>query len=390
MDENRFSDLLNNYLTGTMTEPERKELSAMLGDPGYQKVLEQQLLQELEGRRFESQGHEDALALVQQHLTEQLGAKKGKRLFVFPKWFAAAAAALIIICIGPGFFWWRKSLHEHNLLVKTNTAAGIRPGSNRAVLSLDNGVQIPLDDSVSGEVATQGGTEIVKTDSAELRYRSTGESGSTAHMNTLSTPRGGTFRLVLPDGSRVWLNAASSITFPTVFTGKSRTVTISGEAYFEVAQDKEKPFRVHLNDIDIGVLGTHFNVNAYGNEQKIRTTLLEGKIELTKGRYRTVLSPGDQAFSGAEDMVVRLDAEDLERQVAWKSGLFDFDNADLPVIMRQLERWYDIQVRYEGDVPQRRFRGELSRALELNDILEVLREVNVRYRIEGRTLIIEK
>src|ERR1700735_1429418 len=131
MDENRFTDLLNNYLTGTMTEPERKELSVMLGDPEYRQVLEEKLLQELEGRRFESQGHEDALALIEQHLIEQLDARKGKRLFVFPKWFAAAAAVVFILSIGSGYYWWRNGSNEHNFLGKTNTAADIRPGSNR-------------------------------------------------------------------------------------------------------------------------------------------------------------------------------------------------------------------------------------------------------------------
>jgi ferric-dicitrate binding protein FerR (iron transport regulator) len=196
------------------------------------------------------------------------------------------------------------------------------------------------------------------------------------------------YQLILPDRTKVWLNSASTITYPTAFNSKQRNVSITGEAYFEVAKDKERPFHVAVNDMNIEVLGTHFNINSYANETDVKTTLLEGSIKLTTGNYNTVLKPGEQAQLGKNGRVNILQSEDMEQVMAWKKGYFNFKNAELPMVMRQLERWYDIDVHYEGEISQRHFQGELPRSMTLQEVLIVLQEVKIKYKINGKMLII--
>jgi len=223
-------------------------------------------------------------------------------------------------------------------------------------------------------------------------------------MNSLSTPKGGQYQLTLPDGTNVWLNAASSITFPTAFTGSQRSVEISGEVYFEVAKRLDRPFVVGVNGRQsVLVLGTQFNINGYSDEAAIQTTLIAGSVKvqcrvagLTRNDAASViLKPGQQAVVAASDQGARSKKgilvnpdTDIEKVMAWKKGLFNFNGADVPTVMRQLERWYDIQVRYEGAVPVIRFKGELDRGVNLSEVLKILPEIGIQYRLEGRTLVV--
>jgi len=191
----------------------------------------------------------------------------------------------------------------------------------------------------------------------------------------------------LPDGTQVWLDAASSITYPTVFSGKDRKVSITGQAYFEVVKDKSKPFHVSVNNMDVEVLGTHFNINAYSDEASINTTLLEGSVKINAGNANTiVLRSGQQAQVGNQLKVV--ENANPEQVMAWKNGLFNFEGADIKTVLRQLGRWYDVEIVYKGEIPYRKFGGEVSRQLTLAQVLRLLQKVGISYTIEGKKLIV--
>jgi ferric-dicitrate binding protein FerR (iron transport regulator) len=269
----------------------------------------------------------------------------------------------------------------------------IQPGGDKAILTLADGSTLVLDSVATGSLTTQGNTAIVKNDKGELVYR---EGNTTAHtkpvFNTMTTPRGGQFRLHLPDGTRVWLNAASSITYPVAFTEKHRTVTVSGEVYFEVARDKSRPFQVTADGVAIAVLGTNFNINSYKEEGTVKTTLLQGSISVSKQQSgAVVLKPGQQAVanvSGNNDIVV-IPRADLEKVMAWKNGLFNFEGSGLKEVMRQLERWYNIDVEYGPNVKDMKFFGQIQRSTSLEDVLKGLQEMKLNFKVEGRKLIVQ-
>ncbi|HJU45510.1 MAG TPA: FecR domain-containing protein [Chitinophagaceae bacterium] len=233
----------------------------------------------------------------------------------------------------------------------------VAPGGNKATLTLADGRTIVLDSTQNGTIATQGGSSIIKLSNGQIRYDLKGLSQGSVSWNTLSTPRGGTYQITLPDGSKVWLNAESSITYPVAFTGNERRVElVDGEAYFEVAKDSKRPFIVSVDDnMEVEVLGTHFNVNAYEDEEVIKTTLVEGKVKVNKSNKSNeslLLIPGQQAKVNIENETITvINDVDTEEAIAWKEGLFYFEDDDIKTVMRQLARWYDVEVEYEGKVP---------------------------------------
>jgi ferric-dicitrate binding protein FerR (iron transport regulator) len=275
------------------------------------------------------------------------------------------------------------------------------PGSNKALLTLSNGRTIQLDSAGKGQLAMQGDTRIIQLDSGLLSYQSIDRQDKTPDSllayNTITTPRGGQYQVVLPDGSRVWLNAASSLRFPAVFAGSQRIVQLKGEAYFEVAPRNKQPFIIHIAaaasdaaPLDIDVLGTHFNVNAYGNEPAVRTTLLTGSIRIRKGIRTNMLRPGQQSIAANNDQDLQVnDNADLEEAVAWKNGMFIFNNLPLESIMRQIERWYDMEVSYRGNLRPVSFNGQLSRYSNVSRLLELLQTTGeVHFTIENKKIIV--
>jgi transmembrane sensor len=290
-----------------------------------------------------------------------------------------AAAAVVLLTVGLVRLWrFYRSDHTDTIHIVV-----VAPGGNRAVLTLAGGQKIILDSAAAGILAEQGNTHVQKMRDGLLAYEA-GAAPATPLYNTLATPRGGQYQLTLPDGTKVWLNAASSLTYPTAFTGGSRTVQMTGEAYFEVVHDKTRPFIVKAGGQTIRDLGTHFNVNAYTDEPAQVTTLLEG--EVTVGDH--ALRPGEKASVDAAGDI-RVEQGDPDQAVAWKNGLFDFTDAGLQVVMRQLSRWYNVEVTYEGNIPPRQFTGMIGRSLTLNQVLTGLAKERVHYRIEkGNRLII--
>lgn len=302
----------------------------------------------------------------------------------------AIAAILLVIAGGSIILYQQEKKLKFD---KQVIADKIAPGSNKAILTLSNGQKIALDDSKNGQLAIQSGIRISKTANGQLIYElSKGNSTSSRNetFNTIEVPVGGQWQAILSDGSHVWLNAQSSITFPTLFIGKERKVDIKGEAYFEVAHNKAMPFKVSSLGQTIEVLGTHFNVMAYPGERLIKTTLLQGSVKISgKGREQ-ILRPGEQALASADNLKISSDI-DIEDVVAWKDGYFKF-NENLKNTMTKIARWYNVEVVYE-DEPDNSllFGGEVSRTRDIKDVLDIIEYTGkAHFKIEGRRIIVKK
>lgn len=269
---------------------------------------------------------------------------------------------------------------------QSSTDSDILPGGDKAILTLSDGSTINLDEAHTGELTNQGSTEINKTDRGELVYAATAGRPVVSRVlyNTVSTPRGGQYHVVLPDGTRVWLNAVSSIRFPTAFSGNSREVTLTGEAYFEVASIKSKPFIVSVNGSSVQVLGTHFNIMAYQDEV-LTTTLLEGSVKVKHGKAEQVIVPGQAAIM---EHGIRVAEVNTDNAIAWKNGVTVFTNSPIQSIMRQISRWYDLDVEYTGKVPHRLFTGRIPRSAKLSQVLKVLELSDINFKVKDKKIIV--
>lgn len=298
------------------------------------------------------------------------------------RWWWAAAAIFISILAGSIYRFQQKPATQPVAIVD------IPPGSNGAILTLSDGSTVVLDSLANGQVAQQQGANVM-LQNGRLNYTPTGKPSGSLAYNIMTTPKGRQFQLTLPDGTKVWLNAASSIRYPTAFTGSDRSVAISGEVYLEVAGDPHRPFRVSIGDtVEVEVLGTRFNVNAYTDEPGIYTTLLQGAVKVSTRNQFKILKPGEQAqMKGAQLSILK--NADPAHVTAWKDGAFSFVQADLPTVMRQLARWYDVEVVFAGDIPQRSITGEIGRSLTLEQVLKGLTKLKINYKIEGKKLIIQ-
>ncbi|RQO74799.1 hypothetical protein DBR43_05290 [Pedobacter sp. KBW06] len=309
-------------------------------------------------------------------------------------WYRYAAAGLAFVTVSAGLYLY--SLNHHSDLKKQQDAvyvSSIPAASNKATLTLANGSTINLDKASKGEIAEQSGLTVTKTGDGKLVYEISKTSVAAAGFNTITTPRGGLYQVNLPDGTMVWLNAASSLKYPAVFNGQERKVELSGEAYFEVAK-KKIPFLVKTALQEVAVLGTHFNINAYADEVKTKTTLFEGSVRVSlaekqalKSVNTQVLVPGQQ--STVENNRLNVNAVDLDEALAWKNGYFQFNEENLVNIMKQLSRWYDIDVVFEGKPSQELFLLKIPRRLALSDVLKILATNGINFKIEGRTLIVK-
>ncbi|WEK38227.1 MAG: FecR domain-containing protein [Candidatus Pseudobacter hemicellulosilyticus] len=295
------------------------------------------------------------------------------------------AAAVLLVLLGAGTLYLLNQ-NPGRAVVVQEPGQDIQPGKEGAILTLADGRQVVLDSLGNGVIAEQNGARVV-LEKGKLNYLLSERSEQVLTYNTMSTPRGRQFMLQLPDGSRVWLNAASSLRYPTAFQGKERRVELTGEAYFEVAPNKGQPFFVTLNNqATVEVLGTRFNANAYGNEQQLDATLLEGSVRVVSGSSRVVLEPGQNARINGSIQVQR--EADINQVIAWKNGLFNFEGKKLREVMRQLERWYDIEVVVQPEVPDIEFYGEINRDISLAGMLKALKLSDVRFAMDGRKLTV--
>ena len=396
MKESNAHKILKRYREGTLTEDEKTILESW--------YLSLANTQETEIGDEDLERHLDDIWNSFPDTVKPVTARRTG--MAWPNWLAAASV-LIACLLGAYWFHGITSVDLSAAQEKNTHEVDVLPGDNRAVLTLANGKRIPLEHAKEGEVAREKNITITKSRDGEIIYgrimRPTALPQGTAEaiaFNTITTPKGGQFEVKLPDGTRVWLNAASSIRFPTLFS--ERVVEVSGEVYFEVAKKSSKaggvPFKVIAKTQTIEVLGTRFNVNSYADESSIRTTLVEGSIMVRLAGDRKeelLLRPGQQAqlsyrrgrvAHGKQPFRVR--TVNAQSVIAWKEGHFKFDNIGLPELMRQLSRWYDVQVVYEGQGGQHEFVGQIERNAKLSSVLQILEAGGVHFRLEGKKIII--
>jgi len=327
-------------------------------------------------------------AVLQVDKINKLKIKKGNTIYRWNK-VAVAASVLFMIAMGSYYLFYNKPSKQNELtkILEKKFKNDANPGKYKAKLTLADGKIIVLDNWIIGEIAEQGGTEVLNKDGG-LVYAARKKSSNEILYNTLSTARGETYATLLADGSKIWLNSASSIKFPVAFVGKERKVEITGEAYFEVAKDATKKFIVAANKTTTEVLGTHFNISSYAEETTTKVTLLEGKVKVGKliPQGFQVLSAGQQAEVNADIKV--LDNVNIEAVMAWKNGIFQFENADIHSIMRQVARWYDVDVVFEKEI-NTKFGGIIPMSVNLSKLLTMLELTNhVHFKINGRTIIV--
>ncbi len=328
-----------------------------------------------------------------QNIHERIGAVKqiNKAPIVKMQIRKIAAASVIGFLVLSTFLWLKSDTKKEIAKTHINNKPyknEVSPGRNKAVLTLADGSAIVLDDAQNGTLTQQGNTKVLKFN-GKLAYNSTNEGSNEILYNTISTPRGGQYQVELPDGSQVWLNAASSLHFPTAFAGKERRVEVKGEAYFEVAKNTAMPFIVKVNSAEVQVLGTHFNVMAYKDEAALKTTLLEGKVRFVNAGINSILKPGQQSQLAKNGQVKVVSDVDVDEVVAWKNGIFDFEGADIESVTRQLSRWYDVEIVYDRKIDDL-FYAKIPRNTEVTDILKLLELTGkVHFEINGRSIIVK-
>ncbi|MCX2450325.1 DUF4974 domain-containing protein [Pedobacter sp. PLR] len=309
------------------------------------------------------------------------------------RWQLIAASVLLL----SGFTYYFLKSKPMELIPETKYSNDVAPGDNKAYLTLANGQRISLSDAKNGELAQEAGVKITKQVNGEVFYQITDQVGKTANAdllyNTIETPRGGQYQIILPDGTKVWLNAASTLKFPSSFARlvNRRVELLGGEAYFEVAKDPKHPFILKTQQQEVRVLGTHFNINAYPDELAVKTTLLEGKVQLNSDHSSTrfVLEPGQQAALANNGLTVK--QVNAEEEIAWKNGYFQFNGENIEEVMRTIARWYNVEVKYKGDRPADQFNGRVSQHRNLSAVLEMLEYTgSVHFKIEGKEVTVMK
>lgn len=413
----QIENLLKKYIDETIAPEELQQLRELIHDPASTELLHMHLQATFADMEL-SDKNEQHKELVFRNIREKLHFKSTGIIKTLPaekrkpaiKYYWVAAALLVIISITYFILTLdsEKALHPKVKNIVQDIQA---PDKNNASITLADGTVLYLDSAGNGSLAQQGNIQLVKLDNGQLVYKTTeGEILKDLQYNTLNNPRGSrVINMRLADGTQVWLNAGSSVTYPVVFAGDERRVSITGEAYFEVSHDNTKPFYVNKAKAEVEVLGTHFNVNAYDDEPELKITLLEGSVrvnafqtiddaekslEIRRGLHTqsVLITPGQQAQLSNQpnksDEKIKVQAVDTEQVMAWKNGLFNFQNTDLKTVMRQIARWYNVDIVYEGKIPDLKFGGDIIRDQSLQQVLLILKDVEINCRIENKTIII--
>ena len=386
-DKSRINELTIKHMLGTLTPGEKAELDRFLdGEPDRRRRFNERVARTAMQHSLEA-------FLEAEKRRKRRASRRGQRLRV-RRLMPYAAAVLLLAAAG--IYWLKRDrlpVVPANPLVQTEQ--DILPGSNKAILTLDDGTRVDLNAAQLGAVSEQGQAQVIKTDSASLAYNDNSTSlsgrkpGHQLTYNVVATPRGGTYQVVLSDGSKAWLNAASSIRFPTSFAAGGRDVEVTGEVYFEVKPNAAAPFRVRANGTMVQVLGTEFNIRAYQNEPAEHITLVSGAVIVSEGKNSVQLAPGQQAVLSETHAVAVVQNPDIDQAIAWRTGFFKFKNADIRTVMREVERWYDISVSYQVTDFSATYGGRISRNLKLSELLHLLEENHIHhYKMEGKQLVI--
>jgi len=395
VDKKRITELTLRAASGSITPEEQDELDAYLDAAPdnrirfEERINRQRVTLGLQGWEAAEKMEDESWSRISRKMA---GNDQATRRVIFLR-RAYAIAATVILAIAGAWLLWMNRHHPSDQAMPAvfTTHHDILPGGNKATLTLSNGRQIVLDDASAGVLAEQGTAKVIKKDSGQLSYTLLNEKprkASVLSYNTLTTPKSGTFMVVLPDGSKVWLNSASSLRYPTSFEGQAgREVLLTGEAYFEVAKRSGQPFKVKLGNVTVDVLGTNFDVMAYDDEPAVKTTLLDGAVSVKHGDKRVLLKPGEQVLLGPLE-TMKVAKVDADVAVAWKNGFFNFDHADLTAVMRQLARWYDVTVEYNGKILPQQISGKIQRSLSLSRILKGLENDQRHFAIEDKKIIV--
>jgi transmembrane sensor len=375
MTEQQVREILNKYYAGQASDEEKALLFKLIDQlgadrmPGFSEKEMSRFIEEMDTKMADASG-------LQSFQIPKSSAK-------ITRWLAAAS---IIIILLSGAYYFLFTDKKSQSLAANAIINDIEPGHDGAILQLADGRKIIIDSAAHGLIAQQNGTQISLNENG-LSYNTASATEGAINYNTLQTPKGRQFHIKLPDGTEAWLNASSSLKYPTVFKDKQRVVQVTGEVYFEIAPDKQKPFIAETEKgTKIEVLGTHFNVNAYNNEVNVKTTLLQGRVKVYYGNKSVIINPGDQVQTDADALVTKADTEEA---TAWKDGYFYFNDADLPTVLRQLVRWYDVEIKYEGQIPKANFVGQIPRKSTLSQVLKVLSNSGVKFNIDNKTIIIQ-
>ena len=384
-----FKDLIRRYLDGDASEAEQELVNRY-----YKGLLEESLPA---GSSLQDDAQEERmLASINAAIEKENEAIKGLKVVSSNRWRAYTAIAACGLGLLALVYLFRDTPASPGVALQQQAARiqqqDVPPGGNRAVLTLADGQQIVLDSASTGTLSSQGNIQILKLDSGLVAYHSSGNTPPDGEnrYNTLTTPRGGQYCIVLPDGSKVWLNAQSSLRFPAAFSGKERKVMLKGQAYFEIAANDRQPFVLEAGKISVQVLGTSFDVMAYPDENNIKTTLVTGAVKIREQNAQHLLKPGQQAvYSDDHDLIIK--TVDVDQITAWKNDFFQFNSTDLETAMRQLARWYNISPVFEDNLRMVSITGKMPRSYNLSQVLKVLAfTAGLRYKIEGTKVIIYK
>jgi len=354
MENKQEKELIEKYLSGNCTPEEKEAIESWYLDYAKHRP------EDIDEPDYPSAESEIWNAIQQRN--------QPKVKTLWPR-LAAAASVLLLITAGIYFIGHRPLKQQ----VAQTQIHDIAPGTNKAILILGNGKQIN------------------KTQEGSVQYKPSADvdNATAVTYNTISTPRGGKYTITLADGTTASLDALSSIRFPTAFNGNTREVTTTGQVYFEVAHNTAKPFRVHTKEQTIEVLGTHFNINAYDEEPTLKTTLLQGSVRVTQNRQSALLKPGEQSQTSSTNNKITVSQDvDVDEVVAWKNGFFQFNNSNIKDVMNQLSRWYDVEVQYDGKIPERTFSGKIYKNVNASQVLNILSYSKVHFRIEGKRIIV--
>lgn len=404
-DQSYYTSLFTDYISGAASREQLEELLDFIRDypSEYEAIAGSEAMLALVSSHNEDNSiiiTDIAAARMRQRLLDGIQnepiVKKPARVVpiwrrtVSARWRIAAAIVVVLLLSVAGYMILNQNKKPAEIATTTPALKNdiAAPASSKARITLSDGTTVSLDSVNAGTLALQGNMKVVKNANGEIAYQSAdnGQS-SVVQYNTLFNPRGSkAITLTLSDGSQVWLNAESSLRYPTSFTGNERKVEITGEAYFEVARNEAMPFKVANRKAEIAVLGTHFNVNAYDDEKDLKVTLLEGSVKVSANNDQKIIKPGEQAIVSS-NITINPKA-DLEAVMAWKNGLFHFSSASLPEVLRQLARWYDVDVTYEGAIPDMKFGGEITRNTNLSQVLQILEESKVHFKIEGKKIVV--